>query len=174
MMRENFTHCHRRSPWSGRVAEFHRWLKTMNRLAILCVGILWIGYLAGCTADPTVVRLSDQTLTIRERPTVIDLVRPLARVNRSLSLRLQLSVPWTAEPPWESIRLDDGTTAKINVILVSEKGVEYTPKEIGSGGGVDIRFYDAIPKSERIVRISIASSRPITPHEIAWVDWNPK
>jgi hypothetical protein len=24
MIRERFTHCHRRSPWSGRVAEFHR------------------------------------------------------------------------------------------------------------------------------------------------------
>jgi serpin B len=43
MIREIFTHCHRRSPWSGRVAEFHRWTLAMKAaaqcvwLAVICV-----------------------------------------------------------------------------------------------------------------------------------------
>lgn len=130
--------------------------------------------LAGCSKHSTVVTLSEASLTLSDKPTVLKPEYPLLRTNRSLSIRMQLKEEWTPEPPWKDIRLQDGTVVTITAVLISDKGTQYYPIVIGGGGGLDIRFDDSLPQNARIVKIVLTSSHPLTARNVMWIDWNPK
>ena len=147
----------------------------MNRLKITFACTCVITLLLGCTKAPTVVPLSEVPLTLSAEPTVLKIEPPLLRVNRDLSIRIQMKEKWDAEPPWKDIRLQDGTKVTIGAVLISDTGAKYHPIVIGSAGSeLEIRFDDTVPKDVKIVMIELTSTHPLTALKVKWVDWNPK
>ncbi len=120
------------------------WIDAMKRAmaTVLFLSVLFL--FSGCANDTEVVTLSQTPKVVSAEPTVIQLDRPLVRMNASLSIRLTLKESWSPEPPWTSIRLHDGTSVTINASLISSKGAKYYPGIIGRGDGLDLRFNDSI------------------------------
>jgi len=87
---------------------------------------------------------------------------------------MQMGEKWTPEPPWKEIRLEDGTKATIQAVLISDTGEQYHPIIVGAGDGLEIRFEDSVPKDVIIVEVALTSTHAVTAQNVEWVDWNPK
>ncbi len=136
--------------------------------------LMVINIFFGCSQNSKTIVLSKNPLMLSSKPIVLKLEQPLRRSNNSLSIRMQLKESWSIEPSWRDIKLQDGTLVKIKATLISDKGTQYHPVLIGSGGGLDIRFSDSVPQDERIVKIIFSSTHPLTVQKVSWVDWDPK
>ena len=146
----------------------------MNRLLIILTLIYMTSISTACQRQSTVATLSEDQLTLSDKPVILKPKNPLSRTNNSLSIRIHIKEVWSPEYPWKNILLQDGTEVSIKVVLFSDKGTPYHPIIIGAGDGIDIRFNDSIPKNEKIVKIVLSSSYPLTTRSIKWVNWNPK
>lgn len=56
-----------------------------------------------CQRQSEVVTLSEDQLTLSDKPVIIKPKNPLVRTNNSLSIRIHIKEAWSPEYPWKNI-----------------------------------------------------------------------
>ena len=102
-----------------------------------------------------------------------DFKRPLQRTKEALSIRLNIDSGWEPEPPWDSIRMQDGRRIKITASLVSTGGKVFDSNLVGRADGVDLRFIPPPPRDVQIIALILKSDLPLRCHSARWYEYNP-
>jgi hypothetical protein len=140
---------------------------------IICLSLFC--FLTGCADHARTVPLSKNLLTLGVQEIVLVPEAPLYRTRHAVSIRMEPLDSWNIEPPFQHIRLADGTTTSIKAILVTDRGIRIESANMGSAGdSLDLRFKNGPARDDKIVEIEISASQPIEVTNIRWVDWTPK
>ena len=143
-------------------------MKNLNRFIAVFI-------LAGCGTGPSVISLLEDPHTLGNEPIVLNLEDPIYRKNQEVDIRMEPLIPWSVEPPFEFVRLEDGTLISVKATLVSDRGSRIESYLVGSAGQkLNLRFDKGPSRGEGIVRVELTASEPLEVTNVNWVDWNPK